>query len=326
MAIEDNMLLIILVGLSLAIAIVVVIIRFAVKKEPSAAAGSLLSVLGRGRNQPAAEDAAETGAGIEQGDSSGNNDLSLPSIDDLDSLSFEPEKSPAQESRKPKEKASGAGIITVITDLLRGIFGRRKVREEIKHDVKEIDDQLNQVLQESHNLGLDIQNDVRIPNISTLSESKSLRDIDKGMRDQQPAQEKKSAAPSQPQSLEGMNPYAQGGGFDFNLPDVPSLQQEASRPQAPEQKKPDLSQQPRTPQVESKAPENTFKGQGPMDATQDLLSEIAAESVKEVVIDVSIMKDLAGVPIPCDELEKDLTSILGQISVNAKASGKKKRA
>ncbi|WP_424357494.1 hypothetical protein [Methanocella sp. MCL-LM] len=323
MEIEGNMLLIILVGLSLAIAIIVVVIRVAVKKDPSAAGGSLLSALNRGRGQPDAEEAA--GGEVEAGlaSASGNDDLSLPEIDDLDSLSFEPEKSPAREAPKPKDKSS-ASILTVITELLRGIFSRRKVQEEVKHEVKDIDEQLNQVLQESQNLGLDISNDVKIPNLGTLSESKTMREIDTGMRNQQPALEKKSEAPPQPQSLEGMNPYTQGG-MDFTLPDTPAFQQEqVAKP--PEPARPDLSKQPLTPKPPESKPENTFKGQGPNDATSDLLSEIAAESVKEEVINMSIMKDLEGVPIACDELEKDLTTILGQISVNAKASGKKKKS
>ena len=329
MELEGNMLLILLVGLSLAIAIIVVAIRLTVKKDSSASGGPLLSMLNRGHDQQADTAAADTEIIEPAAGSSGTpeaDDLSLPEIDDLDSLSLGPEeKASVQESQKPKAKSSES-ILTVITDLLRGIFSRGKVREEAKHEVQDIDEQLNQVLMESQNLGLDISSDVKIPNLGTLSESKTMREIDTGMRNQQSAPEKTPQAPSRPQSLEGLNPYTQAGGLDFNLPGATtSAPQEPAKPL--EERKPDLSLQPQTPKPpESGSPENAFMGQGPNDVTSDLLSEIAAESVKEEIVDTSIMKDLEGVPISCDELEKDLTGVLGQISVNARVGGKKKKA
>jgi hypothetical protein len=122
-----------------------------------------------------------------------------------------------------------------------------------------------------------------------------------------------------------MNPYLQGGSLlDLSQPTEPSKAQEPPRPQ--EQAKPDLSKQPIGPKPPAaSAPENTFKGGAALDATTDLLSEIAAESVKEEHIDLSIMKDLKDVPIACNDLEKDLTGILGQISTNVQASGGKRK-
>ncbi|CAJ35442.1 hypothetical protein [Methanocella arvoryzae] len=327
MELEGNMLLILLVGLSLAIVIIVVAIRLTVKKDSDASDGLLLPVLNRGHDQQAAEEAETETIEPDAGSAGtpGTDDLSLPEIEDLDGLSFEPEENViVQEVQKP-EANSSANLITVITDLLRGIFSRGKVREETKQEVQNIDEQLEQVLRESQNIGLDISSNVKIPNLSTLSESKTMREIDTGMRNQQPAQEKKPEAQSPPESPEGLNPYTQAGDMGLNPPDaMASAPQDPAKPK--EERKPDLSLQPLTPKPpESGSPENAFTGEV-HDAASDLLSEIAAETVKEEVIDTSIMKDLEGVPISCEELEKDLTVILDQISVNVQASGKKKKA
>lgn len=323
MLLEGNTLIALLVGVSIVIAVIVVAIRFAVKKD-APASGGLLSRLGRG--QAAAEEAeegaeaGEAGAALEAGDG-----LELPSLEELDPLAAGPENKAPQPAAKAKG-AGGASVGEVVKDLLGGLLGKRKKPEEVKHEVREIDDQLNQVLQESQNMGLDIPTAIKVPDIGTFSESNKNREIDNSIRNQLLAPERKPEAQSQPQSLEGLNPYSAQNGIGLNPPEIPAMAPpEPNKPQ--EQARPDLSRQPNTPKPpDSQAPENVFKGGGALDSANDLLSEIAADTVKEEKIDLSIMKNLEHVPIACNELETELTDILGQINRNVERGGKKKRA
>jgi len=166
-----------------------------------------------------------------------------------------------------------------------------------------------------------------VPDIGILAESNSMREIDNSLRNlQQPATPPKSE-PSKPQaSLEGMNPYAvNGSGLDFKAPAITPAIPDPSKPEKPQSKPPEPPKPQETPKSESKSIDNVFSGAGGKgDATGDLLSEIAAESVKEEKVDMSIMKDLKDVPIRCEELESDLQSILSQVTMSAQVGGKKR--
>lgn len=327
MLIEGNLLLGLLIGVSIAIVLVVVIVRYVIKNGSAAPTGSILSRLARGNGQAAASDgptASET-ADPAGGGQLPDDGLALPSLDDLGGLSADQAEKPAGAGQKKNPASAGLG--TVAKDLLGSLLGRRKKPEQVKSDVKEIDDQLNQVLQESQNLGLDIPSAIKVPDIGIMADSKNLRDIEKEMRSQSTIPERKQESSPQPQSIEGLNPYLQGGSLDISSLEPAVPKPEPNKPQ--EQPKPDLSRQPQTPKPPeaSSSSGNASKGSGgPMDMAGDLLSEIAAESVKEEKVNMSIMKDLKDVPIACDELEKDLSGILDQISLNTKAGGKKKNA
>ena len=324
MLIEGNILLGILVGLSVAIALAVVIIRYALKKDPNTG-GSAFSWPGRNRGQPTAEASEETESADPMASQFPDDGLSLPSFDDFDDP-LAGLKKPTQPSAVEKPRPTSAGLSAVIKDLISSLLGKRKKKDEIKRNVQDIDEQLNQVLQESQNLGLDIPSAIRVPDLSMMSESKNMRDIDKEIRNQNLAADMHKPETPQPkqQSIEGLNPYMQGGSIDITQPETSGTPNAPSKP--PEPAKPDLSKQPQGPKPDAKGPENAFTGGGGVnDLTHDLLSEIAADSVKEVVTDMSIMKDLKDVPVVCDELEKDLTGILDQITINAKMHGKKNK-
>jgi len=330
MLIEGNILIGILVGLAIAIALAVVIIRYALKKDPNTG-GSAFSWPGRNRDQATTDADADAEAHEEPGavdpmaGQFPDDGLSLPSLDELSDPFVEVPQT-AVPAASEKSNPASAGLGSVIKDLIGTLLAKRKKPEEVKRDVQDIDEQLNQVLQESQNLGLDIPSSVRVPDLGMMSDSQNMRNIDKEIRNQNRAAEirRPEPTPAPPQSIEGLNPYTQGGSLELNPPGMSPAPNAPDKPQ--EQAKPDLSKQPQGPKPDAKGPENAFSGGGANDLASDLLSEIAADSVKVVEVDLAIMKDLKDVPLVCDELEKDLTGILDQISLNAKVNGKKTKS
>ncbi|HMK46414.1 MAG TPA: hypothetical protein VK436_07285 [Methanocella sp.] len=359
MLIEGNLLIGILIIVSIALVLVVLFIRLKVKKDsPTTSGSSFLSFLSRGQGTAEGEDAGDTEES--GGDTVQNNsnelddglsglslsglskpgdDLSLsPPPDDLDDniMSPNPEQNATKtaatkKTKKGKTPPPGPGeMIKGLFGSIGSLFGPRKNKETTKKEVKDIDEQLNQVLQESQNFGMDISPSARVPDIGIFAESTSMREIDNSLRNLQQPTTSAKPEPSKTQPLEGMNPYAINGSnnLDFKVPTVSPAIPDSKKPLENTQSKP--SEQPKppqeTPKSEPKPSDNIFNASDKNDKTGDLLSEIAADSVKEEKVDMSIMKDMKDVPIRCEELESDLQSILSQVTMSVQVGGKKKNS
>jgi hypothetical protein len=294
MIIEGNLLIGILIVMALLIAALVVFIRFAVKKEPSEAGSLFARLLMTGdkdeqeNEQDAASETATTDAG-----GPGGLSLSMPGSAIGKALRHE------VENKSPFSMGIG--------DLFSGGLGSRKSKDQIKDEVKAIDEQLNNVLHESEEINVLGMPPQISPNDSPFSDGIGMRELDMEMGMLQ--------GPLEIISPEELKPEPPA--FDLASPvssplaAPPGLEGE---PVKVEQKKPDT---PRTP-VESEAakPQVDFMADTKKNAGDDLLSDLEASTKQEEMIDLSIMKEYQDMPITCVELESDLKGILDQITIN----------
>lgn len=275
MIIEGNLLIGILIVVALAIGALVVYIRFAVKKEPSDAEPLFSRLLSFGRKDEEDDTRDES-------------------------------SSPATEGAAGEEPAKKAPFSLGLGGIFSGVLGSRKNKDEIKDEVRAIDEQLNSVLQDTEEInvpGLP-------PQISaddlTLSDGRGMRELDLEMGTLQ--------GPLEIITPEDIKPPA----IDLSPAAPAAMPPKTDEPVNAEQKKPDAPQAP----VEAAKSAVDFMADDKKGGLGDDLLDDLESSAKQVeTVDMSIMKEYQDMPITCIEIEADLKGILDQITINGQARG-----
>lgn len=322
MLIDTTLLIGILIILVVIIVAAVLIIKLRMNKDQPKS-GGLASLLSRGKAQEEEQTESEAATvddleGLVLGgtDNSINDDFQLPGLEDFDAPGI-PEEKPSRKGDKTK-KEPGKSVVIRIKELLGSLLKKKKSKEDMRQDVKEIDDQLNQVLAESQGISMDITPNTRMPDISMMGltldreNNKSMESLEKDLIN--------GGESKRPQ----FSTTQQSGMLDMGTSTPESMVSQemtsgsgSSKPS--EQAKPSGPAKPSEQASPAKASDKVFEvGTG-----SDLMSELESEAVKEVVVDMSIMKDLKDVPVTVEELESDLKGILDQVTYNARFRNKK---
>lgn len=316
MIIEGPILIGILLIVALALVALVVYIRLAVMKQPVS-----LSISGRAKNGSDEDSVEETEELSPEPSGKEVRVAAAARNPDDDLLELIAEQKMAASGNKPDKKDAGkAGepkpsIPSRIMGILTGILSFRKNKKKLAEEVQAIDKEIDQVLQQSHEINAPSAGMPEIAmgtSVGTGFTSMDEISVQVGGKD---LPDPMSTGDVQFGLLEN------NFGPDGNAGEIPAGQsapQANNMPSAPARPA-EAAPGPGTP----KPPENMFEQKG---GTDNLLDEIASETTMESSVDLSIMKEFKDMPITCEDLEGDLKGILDQITVTDGSSRKNKNS
>jgi hypothetical protein len=343
------MLLVVLIVVTIAITALGVYVKFTMGRAPSDSDTIFSRFLRTGEG---ADPGEEAGAEVPElpGDMAAG---SLPGIDLRPDAGGRPSGdltigSPAAAVAADGGPADKTGFLSGIGGGLTGLMGTRKSKDRIKEEVSIIDSQLEQVLQQSEEISLpgsmtiDMQSNTSLglPDSMSLGlpDSMSL-----GLPDSMSLGLPDSMSLGAPDGMPGAGPATglddglhspESGGStavqklckEYVMPDAPPPLVEDGLPLDSPDLVPDKdgngnSKKPKDAKGKQRGNPmqdqvGDFTGKTP-DASDDLLKDLEAEAVKELEIDMSIMKEYRDMPLTCVELETDLKGILDKITVSA---------
>lgn len=347
--------LIILIVMALAIVAIGVYIRFFMMRGPSDEDVVLSRSLQIGRSAGSGEEAgAETPGAPEDSAAGGLSGIDLPpSSRDSPPAGLAPDglaavtvAGPGQPDKKGLLSGIGGGLV--------GLMGTLKSKDQIKGEVKIIDSQLAQVLQQSEEIsvpeslphGLTDSIQPGLPDGISLSlpDSMSLSPPDGmplSLPDEIPLSPPESIQASVPDampdaglaigSVDGIPAQESPSSMavqklckEYVMPDAPVLSGSDGLglgTLGPGVDGKEILKKPEDAKDKQKGKQTReqvgdFTGKAP-DESDNLLKDLEEEAAQEQEIDMSIMKDYRDMPITCTELEADLKSILYQMTSSA---------